>query len=562
VQALKLFTLKHKKTFLMKKIYLPILVGFCIALGIVIGVVFTENSYKNFLGQISLSTLQNTNLSKTDIIFKLIDEQYVDSIDTQKIEESIIPEIFKHLDPHSSYIPAKDIEEVNADLSGSFSGIGVQFNLQNDTIYIVDVIRGGPSERAGLVAGDRIVEVNDTIFVGKEINNEKIVKKLRGPKNTKVKIGVKRRGTKEILHYTIVRDDIPVKSVESAYMIASNIGYIYVSKFGATTYNEFLTSIAMLKKQGANKFIIDLRGNSGGYLDAATRMINEFLYQGQLIVYTQGNPNFYPRSDIYAIGTGSCKSNEIAVLVDEFSGSASEIFAGAIQDNDRGIIIGRRTFGKGLVQQQIPLEDNSALRLTVARYYTPSGRCIQKPYELGKIDEYEKDILNRYEHGEFYSQDSIKQDTIAYKTLNGRTVYSGGGIMPDIFVPSDTSDISPFFTKLFNSGAMYKFALRYTESNRETLKKQGNWMQLSAYLDTQNILNKMFDFAEKQNIIGSERDKNVSRNRIKKQVYAYIVRDVFGDDGFYPILNKDDKCVQIAIEKIQNQDELNRILNR
>ena len=546
----------------MKKIYLPILVGFCIALGIVIGVVFTENSYKNFLGQISLSTLQNTNLSKTDIIFKLIDEQYVDSIDTQKIEESIIPEIFKHLDPHSSYIPAKDIEEVNADLSGSFSGIGVQFNLQNDTIYIVDVIRGGPSERAGLVAGDRIVEVNDTIFVGKEINNEKIVKKLRGPKNTKVKIGVKRRGTKEILHYTIVRDDIPVKSVESAYMIASNIGYIYVSKFGATTYNEFLTSIAMLKKQGANKFIIDLRGNSGGYLDAATRMINEFLYQGQLIVYTRGNPNFYPRSDIYAIGTGSCKSNEIAVLVDEFSGSASEIFAGAIQDNDRGIIIGRRTFGKGLVQQQIPLEDNSALRLTVARYYTPSGRCIQKPYELGKIDEYEKDILNRYEHGEFYSQDSIKQDTIAYKTLNGRTVYSGGGIMPDIFVPSDTSDISPFFTKLFNSGAMYKFALRYTESNRETLKKQGNWMQLSAYLDTQNILNKMFDFAEKQNIIGSERDKNVSRNRIKKQVYAYIVRDVFGDDGFYPILNKDDKCVQIAIEKIQNQEELNRILNR
>lgn len=546
----------------MKKIYLPILVGFCIALGIVIGVVFTENSYKNFLGQISLSTLQNTKLSKTDVIFKLIDEQYVDSIDTQKIEESIIPEIFKHLDPHSSYIPAKDIEEVNADLSGSFSGIGVQFNLQNDTIYIVDVIRGGPSERAGLVAGDRIVEVNDTIFVGKEINNEKIVKKLRGPKNTKVKIGVKRRGTKEILHYTIVRDDIPVKSVESAYMIASNIGYIYVSKFGATTYNEFLTSIAMLKKQGANKFIIDLRGNSGGYLDAATRMINEFLYQGQLIVYTQGNPNFYPRSDIYAIGTGSCKSNEIAVLVDEFSGSASEIFAGAIQDNDRGIIIGRRTFGKGLVQQQIPLEDNSALRLTVARYYTPSGRCIQKPYELGKIDEYEKDILNRYEHGEFYSQDSIKQDTIAYKTLNGRTVYSGGGIMPDIFVPSDTSDISPFFTKLFNSGAMYKFALRYTESNRETLKKQGNWMQLSAYLDTQNILKQTLDFAEKQNIIGSERDKNISRNRIKKQVYAYIVRDVLGDDGFYPILNKDDKCVQIAIEKIQNQDELNRILNR
>ena len=318
----------------------------------------------------------------------------------------------------------------------------------------------------------------------------------------------------------------------------------------------------MLKKQGASKFIVDLRGNSGGYLDAATRMINEFLYQGQLIVFTQGNPNFYPRNDIYAIGTGSCKANDIAVLVDEFSGSASEIFAGAIQDNDRGIIVGRRTFGKGLVQQQIPLKDNSAVRLTVARYYTPSGRCIQKPYELGKIDEYEKDILNRYEHGEFYSQDSIKQDTIAYKTLNGRIVYSGGGIMPDIFVPSDTSDITPFFTKLFNKGTMYKFALNYTENNRETLKKQGDWKQLSNYLDTQNILAQMIAFAEKQNIKGSEHDKNISKNRIKKQVYAYIVRDVLGDDGFYPILNKDDKCVQIAIEKIQNQDELNRILNR
>lgn len=543
----------------MKKLYLPILVGICIAIGIVIGVFFTENTYKQSPIQLQQTVLP---LSKTGFIFELIKEQYVDSVDTEKIEESVIPEIFKHLDPHSSYIPAKDIEEVNADLNGSFSGIGVQFNLQNDTIYVVDVIRGGPSERAGLVAGDRIVEVNDTAFVGKEINNEKTIKKLRGPKNTKVKVGVKRRGTKEILHYTIVRDDIPVKSVESAYMITSNIGYIYVSQFGATTYNEFITAIAMLKKQGASKFIVDLRGNSGGYLDAATRMINEFLYQGQLIVFTQGNPNFYPRNDIYAIGTGSCKANDIAVLVDEFSGSASEIFAGAIQDNDRGIIVGRRTFGKGLVQQQIPLKDNSAVRLTVARYYTPSGRCIQKPYELGKIDEYEKDILNRYEHGEFYSQDSIKQDTIAYKTLNGRIVYSGGGIMPDIFVPSDTSDITPFFTKLFNKGTMYKFALNYTENNRETLKKQGDWKQLSNYLDTQNILAQMIAFAEKQNIKGSEHDKNISKNRIKKQIYAYIVRDVLGDDGFYPILNKDDKCVQIAIEKIQNQDELNRILNR
>lgn len=544
----------------MKKVYIPILVGISIAIGIAIGVFFTKNNYKHLVENINW--LPTHQLSKTDLVFDLIDKQYVDSIDIKKIEEEIIPEIIKHLDPHSSYIPAKDIEEVNADLNGSFSGIGVQFNIQNDTIYIVDVIRGGPSERAGLVAGDRIVEVNDTAFVGKEINNEKTMKKLRGPKNTKVTVGVKRRGTKEILRYTIVRDDIPVKSVESAYMITSNIGYIYVSRFGATTYNEFLTAIAKLKQQGAAKFIVDLRGNSGGYLDAATRMINEFLYQGQLIVFTQGNPTFYPRSDVYAIGTGSCKANDIAVLVDEFSGSASEIFAGAIQDNDRGIIVGRRTFGKGLVQQQIPLNDNSAIRLTIARYYTPSGRCIQKPYELGKIDEYEKDIINRYEHGEFYSQDSIKQDTLAYTTLNGRIVYGGGGIMPDIFVPTDTTDITPFFTKLFNSGTMYKFALRYTENNRETLKKQGNWKALSDYLDTQNIFEQFIVFAERQNIKGSPYDSRISKKRIVKQLYAYIVRDVLGDDGFYPILNNDDKCVQTAIETLQTPAELNRILKR
>ncbi len=544
----------------MKKIYIPLVVGFAIAIGILIGVIFTQNSYQKLLPEQPFLQLPQ---GKIETIFSLIEKEYVDTIDVKKIEESVIPEIFKHLDPHSTYIPAKDIEEVNADLSGSFSGIGVQFNIQNDTIYIVDVIRGGPSERAGLVAGDRIVEVDDSVFVGKIINNEKTIKRLRGPKNTEVKLGIHRRGTKEILHFNIVRDDIPVKSVESAYMLTPNIGYIYVSKFGATTYNEFLTAIALLKKQGASSFVVDLRGNSGGYLDASTRMINEFLYQGQLIVYTQGNPDFYPRNDIYAIGTGSCKTADLAVLVDEFSGSASEIFAGAIQDNYRGIIIGRRTFGKGLVQQQIPLSDNSAVRLTVARYYTPSGRCIQKPYELGKIDEYEKDILNRYEHGEFYSQDSIKQTSEeVFTTLNGRMVYSGGGIMPDIFVASDTADITPFSTKLFNAGTMYKFALNYTERHRATLKQQGDWQALRAYLDTQNIYEQVLEFAKKQNITPSGNDKNISRRRIMKQVYAYIARDVLGDDGFYPLLNSDDKAVKIAIEKLQNPDEMNRILKR
>lgn len=500
--------------------------------------------------------------SKIGAILDMIATQYVDTIDVASIEEKIIPDLFKHLDPHSSYIPAKDIEEVNADLNGSFSGIGVQFNIQNDTIYVVDVIRGGPSEKAGLLAGDRIIEVNDTAFVGKEVTNEKTIKKLRGPKNTQVKLGIHRRSSHETLYFTVTRDDIPVKSVESAYMITPNIGYIYVSRFGATTYNEFITSIALLKKKGASKFIVDLRGNSGGYLDAATNMLNEFLYQGQLIVYTQGNPSYYPRNDIYANGAGSCKANDLAVLVDEFSGSASEIFAGAIQDNDRGIVVGRRTFGKGLVQQQLSLADNSAVRLTIARYYTPSGRCIQKPYELGKIEEYEEDIIKRYSHGEFYSQDSIKQDTIAFRTLNGRLVYSGGGIMPDIFVPSDTSDVTPFFTQLFNLGTMYKFALQYTENNRTTLKQQGDWQELKAYLEAQDLYPQFLAFAKQKGHKYSEREANISKKRILKQLRIYIVRDVLGDEGFYPMLNLDDKCVNTAIEKLQSPSELNSILQR
>lgn len=543
----------------MKSKYVPIIIAVALSVGVYVGFFFSQRQQKSVMDNIFNVSNVGHSQNKTSVLLNMIETQYVDTVNLAQIEEKIIPEIIKTLDPHSSYISAKDIEEVNSELSGSFSGIGVQFNLQNDTIYIVDVIRGGPSEKAGLLAGDRIVEVNDTVFVGKEINNEKVIKKLRGEKHTNVKLGIKRRNTKELLHFNVVRDDIPVHSVEAAYLIAPRIGYIFVSKFGAKTYNEFLTAIAKLKKQGASEFIIDLRGNSGGYLDAAINMINEFLTRNQLIVYTEGKS--YSRSEANANGAGSCKAAPMVVLIDEFSGSASEIFAGAIQDNDRGLIIGRRSFGKGLVQQQIPFSDNSAVRLTVARYYTPSGRCIQKPYEMGNSEDYNQDIINRYKHGEFYSQDSIKQlDSVQYKTLNGRIVYGGGGIMPDVFIPTDTSDITPFFTKLVNHGVIYKFALNYSDENRQLLKSKKNWETLSAFLEEKNLIPEFLQFAKARKIVASSAELKKSEKLIKKQLYAYIARNTLGEEAFYKALNQTDECVQMAIKKLNNKEEYSKIL--
>ena len=542
----------------MKSKYVPLIIAVALSVGVYVGFFFAQRQQSGVI-DIFDSSSDNFLQSKTSALLNMIESQYVDTVDLAQIEEKILPEVIKMLDPHSSYISAKDIEEVNSDLSGSFSGIGVQFNLQNDTIYVVDVIRGGPSEKAGLLAGDRIVEVNDTVFVGKEINNEKVIKKLRGKKHTNVKLGIKRRNTKELLYYNVVRDDIPVHSVEVAYMITPQIGYILVSKFGAKTYSEFLTAIAKLKNQGASEFIVDLRGNSGGYLDAAINMINEFLVRGQLIVYTEGKS--YPRSEAIANGVGSCKTDPMVVLIDEFSGSASEIFAGAIQDNDRGLIIGRRSFGKGLVQQQIPFSDNSAVRLTVARYYTPSGRCIQKPYEMGNSEDYEKEILNRYEHGEFYSQDSIKQqDSVRYKTLNGRIVYGGGGIMPDVFVPSDTSDITPFFTKLVNHGVIYKFALNYSDENRALLKSKKDWEALEYFLDEKNLIAELVQFAQKREIVANSAELKKSERLIKRQLYAYIARNTFGEEDFYRVLNRTDVCVQTAISRLNDKEKYYKTL--
>jgi carboxyl-terminal processing protease len=483
-------------------------------------------------------------------LLSIIDNQYVDTVDVSKISEELMIDLISKLDPHSVYIPASDLENVNSELEGSFSGIGVQFNIQNDTVMIVSVISGGPSEKAGLLAGDRIVQVDDSAFVGKNINNEKVMKKLRGPSKTTVKLGVQRIGTDEMLFYTITRGEIPVNSVDIAYMIEPGVGFIRVSKFAATTYSEFLDAIAKLRNSGAKKYIIDLRENSGGYMDQAINMVNEFLPAGRMIVFSQGKA--YKRSEAKSNGKGSCIDVPVMVLIDEFSASASEIFAGAIQDNDRGLIIGRRSFGKGLVQQQMDLSDGSAIRLTVARYYTPSGRSIQKHYERGKSEDYQMDIVNRFNHGEFDSKDSIHvSDTIKYKTLNGRTVYGGGGVMPDIFVPRDTTEYTPYLNKVINYGYLYQFAFQYTDRNRDAMKRMKNWQQMEKYLVEQNLLSQFEIFAAAKGVVVNREQVDKSKNIIINLLQAYITRNSLGDEGFYPLLYKNDKTVLKALEQMK-----------
>lgn len=490
--------------------------------------------------------------SKVDDLLSIINAQYVDTVNVKDLTEELMTDLTSKLDPHTVYIPASDLADVNSELEGSFSGIGVQFNIQNDTVMIVAVIRGGPSDKVGLIAGDRIVQVNDSVFVGKKISNERVMKKLRGKDGTRVKIGVRRHGTREILHYSITRGEIPVNSVDIAYMIEPHVGFIKVSKFAQTTYSEFLNAIATLRSQGAKKYIIDLRENSGGFMDQAVNMVNEFLPGGRMIVYSKGKA--YPRSEAKSDGKGSCINIPMVVLIDEFSASASEIFSGAIQDNDRGVIIGRRSFGKGLVQQQISLPDGSAVRLTVARYYTPSGRSIQKHYDKGKAMDYEKDIVNRYLHGEIDSQDSIHMGhSVKYKTFGGRTVYGGGGIMPDIFVARDTSEYTPYLNKVINYGYLYQFAFQYVDKNRDKLKTIKTWQQMDDYLTNQNLIIPFVTYASSKGVKANPKQINISKRFLLTQLKAYISRNTLGDSGFYPLLYKDDKTVLRALESLKKK---------
>ena len=525
--------------------YIPIIIAVSIVAGIFIGT-FYANRFSGSPQGIGRTGSSN----KINGLLRIIDDQYVDTVNMSELIDDAMPQILRELDPHSSYIPAKDLQAVNDDLRGSFSGIGVQFTIQQDTIHISDVISGGPSEKVGIMPGDRIVEIDDSAFVGKIVTNNESMKRLKGPKGSEVKLGIFRQGEKELLHFTIIRDDIPNKSIKAAYMINDQYGYINIEKFGETTYPEMLIALAQLHQQSCKGVIIDLRGNTGGYMGAAIQMVNEFLPKGKLIVYTEGRK--CPREDYPSNGTGSSQQMPLIVLLDEGSASASEIFAGAIQDNDRGTIIGRRSFGKGLVQQPIEFNDGSAIRLTIARYYTPSGRCIQKPYHKGKDENYELDIINRYEHGEFFSQDSIKQDeSHIYYTSLGRPVYGGGGIMPDIFVPQDTTGVTSYFSMAVNRGLTIQFSFQYTDKNRQKLQKYDNADDLLKYLKTQNILEKFAQFAESKGLKRRNILMNKSKALFERNLYGNIIYNMLNMEEYMKFLNQSDKTVLKAVEVLE-----------
>ena len=491
--------------------------------------------------------------SKIDQFLQLMQSAYVDELDVDSITDEVMTEIVKKLDPHSSYIPKKDLELVNSELAGSFSGIGVQFSIQNDTISIVAVVPGGPSEGIGVLAGDKIIEVNDSSFTGKKINNEKVMHTLRGEKGTQVTIGVRRAGTDETLHYTITRGDIPVHSVDAKFMVdGTRIGFVRVNKFSESTYSEFMHAMSELRDMGATSFILDLRENSGGFMEQAIKMCNEFLHFGDMIVYAEGRA--YPRYEAKANGTGRFQDVPFVVLIDNFSASASEIFAGAMQDNDRATVIGRRSFGKGLVQQQIPFMDGSAIRLTVARYYTPSGRCIQKPYTLGDQEDYNKDFMDRYEHGEFYSADSIRfADTTMYYTKSGREVHGGGGIMPDIFVGRDTTLNTAWLNRCVNYAYTYQFAYQYTDHHRKELSQYKDWRLLEKHLLKANWMEEFVAFAKEKGVEPNAEQIAKSRPLMERIINAYIVRNMLGDEGFFPLFERDDEITKKAVEWLNNR---------
>ena len=538
----------------MKKYLFPTLTIACLLIGFLIG-----NAVSNKVNA-QRFYIQNGQLfsqpeSKIDQLLQLMNQAYVDPINVDSITDDVMMELVKRLDPHSAYIPKEDLEMVNSELSASFSGIGVQFSIQNDTIQVVSVISGGPSEGIGVLAGDKIVSVNDSAFTGKTVTNERVMHALRGPKDTQVTIGVVRSGTPEVLSFTITRGEIPVHSVDAKFIIeekGQKIGFVRVNRFGENTYNEFIAALASLKGQGATAYIVDLRENSGGYMDQAIKMANEFLAKGDLIVYSEGRA--YPRYEARANGSGRFQRDSLVVLIDNFSASASEIFAGAMQDNDRATIVGRRSFGKGLVQQQIPFADGSAVRLTVARYYTPSGRSIQKPYKMGEGEDYAMDLLNRFEHGEFYSADSVQiADSTVYYTKKGRIVRGGGGIMPDVFVGRDTTLNTPYFNIVVNRAYTYQFAYQYTDRHRKELSQYKDWQSLEKHLLKANWVPEFVAFAKEKGVEPNAEQLAKSKPLLVRLVNAYIVRNILNDEGFFPLFERDDDITKKAVEILEER---------
>lgn len=502
--------------------------------------------------------IRNAGAQKINEILDLIEDEYVDHVDLDSLINESIPAILANLDPHTAYIPAEDFDEVNSELEGSFSGIGIQFNLTNDTITVLEVISGGPSEKVGLRAGDRIVQVNDSNLIGSKIKTDDVMNLLRGPKDTTVKLGIKRAGSPSLLTYTVTRGDIPVTSIDASYMIEPGVGYIKVNKFGRNTYREFFIEMMMLRAEGAKKYILDLRGNSGGFLDVAIQMANEFLDRGREIVSTRGRDGEL-QSRVGADGSGTFKDEELVVLIDEFSASASEIVAGAMQDNDRATIIGRRSFGKGLVQKQHDLSDGSAIRVTTARYYTPSGRCIQKPFKKGDVEDYQLEIYDRYLSGEAFNADSVKTNRdLLFHTVGGREVYGGGGIMPDIFVPSDTTNINAHYTDIFNSGLIHRFAFEYADSHRSILDGANTADEVIATLPSDGALLQEFaNYMGRNKLPPRWYYLNLSRPLLVNQLKALIARNVLGTAAYYEIANTRDKVVNRALESLKNDKTSN-----
>ncbi|MBN2681609.1 MAG: S41 family peptidase [Bacteroidales bacterium] len=514
-------------------IYLPFALALIFIAGIFVGRTFTKGS------------LIEEKKDKLTTIFQLIANSYVDEVSFNDLVEKSIPRILEGLDPHTIYISASELNEINEPLEGNFDGIGIQFNIQKDTVVVVNTIQGGPSEKVGLLAGDRIVMVNDSLIVGKKISNEKVMKLLKGKSGTIVKLGIKRKNIAELVNFEITRGQIPLVSVDVAYMINDKTGYVKINKFSRTTYQEFRSAIFDLKDLGMKNLILDLRGNTGGYMDAATRIADEFLPKGKLIVYTKGQHQ--PKRSIYATSANLCLNLELAVLIDHNSASASEILAGAIQDNDRGTILGLRSFGKGLVGEQIDLPDGSAIRMTVSRYYTPVGRSVQKPYGENPED-YIYELETRFLHGEMITVDSTQfADSLKFVTPKGKIVYGGGGIMPDIFVPVDTTGFSDYYYNVSNKGLIYKFGFDFTDNNRGILNKFENHEQVCKYLNSIGIFNKFIEYAEKNGVKANAEQIEVSKEVLDVFIKGFIVRNILDDKGFYPVINKIDKTINEAL---------------
>ena len=529
------------------QIYLPIIFSVVFIVGIWIGSMFVGNTELNN----SFLPIGGNSYNKLGDVLDYIVQDYVDTVNLTELETEAIRAMLKKLDPHSIYITKSEFHDVNDPLLGSFEGIGISFRIEKDTITVINPIPGGPSEKVGLMAGDRIVMIDDTLVAGIGIENNDAIRKLKGKKGTKVKVSNYRRGVPELIDFTIVRDVIPTYSLDVAYMVEDNTGYIKLNKFSATTYDEFLDAATQLKSMGMNKLILDLRGNPGGFLQAAINISDEFLEEGKLIVYTEGNNR--PKRKAIATKTGELEDINVAVLIDEGSASASEIVAGALQDNDKGIIIGRRSFGKGLVQEQISLPDGSAVRLTVSRYHTPTGRCIQKEYVDGDDEDYYQESYHRYLNGEMQSKDSIHfNDSLKFTTPKGKVVYGGGGIMPDIFVPLITDSIHTYYNILANKGLIFQFAFDYTDKHRQRLNKYDNFDDFNREFNMDNnMYNSLIAYADEKGIKHEDYDVEISKDKIATLFKAFVGRNILDEKGFYPIYHGIDTTFNRAVYELR-----------